>query len=376
MTGACDGASLTAGQPSLPCTPCLRRAWLVARLAGHIELAWAARRPLPAVLALPDDELIAALTGEQRSRVTAEYERFDAKRARARCRTERITAVCRCDSRYPAGLKELPDPPAVLHVLGDPTRIDRFLRGDVVAIVGARRATPYGIEQARALGRGLATAGVTVVSGMALGVDSAAHMGALDICGPTVAVLAGGPDRPYPASKRRLHERIAVHGLVVSEMPPGTGARRWCFPARNRLIAALTRATVVVEAGARSGSLITAALAAELGRDVAATPGLVTAPLAEGTNGLIADGARLVRGPHDVLELLFGASAPRLTDPPAESLPEDLRSLLDRIGSGRDSVSALVGDGLGVDAVLAGLAQLELRGRIRRAPGGRYACTG
>jgi DNA processing protein len=210
---------------------------------------------------------------------------------------------------------------------------------------------------------------------MALGVDSAAHAGALEARGATVAVLAGGPDRAYPASKRRLHERIAADGLVVSEMPPGTPARRWCFPARNRLIAALARVTVVVEAGARSGSLITASLAADIGREVAATPGPVTAPLSAGTNNLIADGARLVRGPHDVLELLFGASAPPSAPAPAADLPADLRDMLERIGSGCDTVGALAAAGLGVDAVLAGLAQLELRGRVRRAAGGRYAPT-
>lgn len=325
------------------------------------------------MLSLPDEELIAALAGDQRVRVEAEYEDFDSDRARQRCSAERVVAFCRCDWRYPVGLGDLPDPPAVLHVRGEIGRLDRSLRGDGVAIVGARRATPYGIEQARGIAGGLAAAGVTVVSGMALGVDSAAHVGALERGGATVAVLAGGPERAYPASKRQLHARIADAGLVVSEMPPGTAARRWCFPARNRLIAALTCATVVIEAGTRSGSLITASLATDLGRDVAAVPGLVTSPLAAGTNGLIADGARLVRGAHDVLELLYGAAAPSLTTALEDTLPADLRDLLERIGGGHDSVGALTADGTGVDAVLAGLAQLELRGRIRRTAGGRYA---
>ena len=357
-----------------PCARCLRRAWLVARLAGHIEHAWTARRSLPAVLSLPDGELIAALSGSQRHHIEHEHEHFAPQRARRWCASTRVTPICRCDPRYPAGLHDLLDAPAVLHVLGDVERLRWLADGDAAAIVGARRASPYGIEQARGLARGLAAAAVPVVSGMALGVDSAAHAGALDAHGPTVAVLAGGPDRAYPASKRRLHERIATDGLVVSEMPPGTPVRRWCFPARNRLIAALTRVTVVVEAGARSGSLITASLATELGREIAATPGPVTAPLSAGTNGLIADGARLVRGPHDVFELLFGAAAPSVPEP-AEDLPADLRDLLERVGNGCDTVGALAAAGLGVDAVLAGLAQLELRGRIRRAAGGRYAPT-
>ncbi|ADB52090.1 DNA-processing protein DprA [Conexibacter woesei] len=364
MTGASTG-----------CADCLRRAWLIARLSGHIERAWAARRPLPAVLSLADDELIAALAGEQRRRIAREYDRFDAALARERCVDCGLTAICRCAPHYPQRLRDLPDAPAVLHLLGRADRFEQLIEADGVAIVGARRATPYGIEQARGIARGLAAAGITVVSGMALGIDAAAHTGALEASGSTLAVLAGGAERAYPASKRRLHERIAASGVVVSEMPPGTPIRRWAFPARNRTIAALARLTVVVEAGERSGSLITATLALDLGRDVAAVPGLVTAPLAAGTNGLIAEGARLIRGPQDVLELLFGADAPRVPgNAVASGLPADLRALLERVGSGQDTVAALTADGLPVDAALAGLAQLELRGKVRRTTGGRYAC--
>jgi DNA processing protein len=365
----------------LPCAACLRRSWLIARLAGHIEWAWLARRPLPAVLALPDAELIAALAGGERGRIEREYEAFDPHAARAACAATAVVALCRCDARYPTGLRELSDAPAVLHVHRDAERFVRCAAGDAVAIVGARRASPYGLEQARGLARGLAAAGVTVVSGMALGIDAAAHVGALDASGLTVAVLAGGPERAYPASKRRLHARIVARGVVVSELPPGAQARRWGFPARNRIIAALARATVVVEASERSGSLITAGLAADLGREVAAVPGLVTSPLSEGTHGLIADGARLVRDARDVLELLFGADSPRLARVPdalgagrraAGALAADLQELLGEIGSGHDTVAALTHGERKLDATLAGLAQLELRGRVRRTPGGRY----
>lgn len=359
-----------------PCPTCLRRSWLVARLAGHIELAWLARRPLPALLTLADDALMAALAGAERAGIAGEYECFDPVAASARAADAGVIALCACDARYPACLRDLPDPPSVLYLRGSVERFDRCLASDRVAIVGARRATPYGLEQASSLARGIAAAGLAVVSGMALGVDAAAHAGALAAGGLTLAVLAGGPERPYPASKRELHRRIVATGAVVSELPPGTNARRWCFPARNRIIAALAHATVVIEAGERSGSLITATLAAELGRDIAAVPGLVTAPLAAGTNALIADGARLVRGPHDVLELLFGAAAPSCPGAPAEDLEPDLRALLDRVGGGADTVAALTAGGGRIDAVLAGLAQLELRGRIRRAAGGRYVPTG
>lgn len=356
-----------------PCDICLRRAWLIARLAGHIERAWLARRPLPAVLSLPDGELIAALGGAQQESVTADYERFDAAAARRSCRAHGVTALCGCDARYPERLRELADAPAVLHVLGDVGRFERLLGAECVAIVGARRATAYGLAQARRLGRGIAAAGLTVVSGMALGVDSAAHAGALDVDGGTVAVLAGGADRPYPPSKRLLHGQIAARGAVVSELPPGTRAHRWSFPARNRIIAALGGLTVVVEAGERSGSLITASLALDLGREVGAVPGLVTAPLAAGSNSLIVDGARLVRGPEDVLEALLGPGAPTAAELEREQLRGDLAELLDKVGGGEDTVAALVAGGLPLDAALAGLAQLELRGHVQRAAGGRYA---
>ncbi len=360
------------------CTPCLRRSWLVARLAGHIELAWSARRGSAALLALDDEALIAALAGSRGETIAAEYGRFDAAAARRRCAAAGVEPLCRCAARYPAPLHDLPDAPAVLYVHGDVGRLERALAGDRVAIVGARRATPYGLEQARGLGRGLAAAGLAVVSGMALGVDAAAHVGALEVDGLTLAVLACGPERAYPASKRRLHARIAATGAVVAELPPGTPVRRWCFPARNRIIAALAQATVVVEAGVRSGSLITAGQAADLGREVGAVPGLVTAPLAAGTNELIADGARLVRGPRDVLELLFGVTATRpalFDDERAAGLEPDLRDLLARVRGGCDTVSALAGEGADVDASLAGLAQLELRGLVRRGAGGRYTAT-
>ncbi|HET6447487.1 MAG TPA: DNA-processing protein DprA [Conexibacter sp.] len=363
---------------AVPCTRCLRRSWLIARLAGHIELAWRARRGRAGLLALDDQELIASLAGEQRAAISAAYERFDGEGARRACAASAVHAVCRCNARYPAPLHDLRDAPAVLYVHGELAHLERALATDRVAIVGARRATEYGLQQACALGRGLAAAGLTVVSGMALGVDAAAHVGALDADGLTIAVLACGPEQPYPASKRHLHRRIAAAGAIVAELPPGTPVRRWCFPARNRIIAALAQATVVVEAGERSGSLITAGQAADLGREVAAVPGLVTAPMAAGTNALIADGAQLVRGVHDMLELLFGASArsllPAASNNRVDSLDPDLRVLFERIGGGCDTVARLAGGG-GVDAVLAGLAQLELRGLIRRGPGGRYTVT-
>jgi DNA processing protein len=224
--------------------------------------------------------------------------------------------------------------------------------------------------------RGLAAAGVTVVSGMALGVDSAAHAGALEAGGRTVAVLAGGADVPYPASKRALHARIAELGCVVSELPPGLGPHRWAFPARNRLIAALAHMTVVVEAAERSGSLITAEFAADLGREVGAVPGPVTTWRSAGANALLRDGATLVRDARDVLDAVLGVEDGRAATgshtaarPPLEPR---LHRLLDAVETGRDTVGALARHPAEVAEVVAGLTELELLGALRRVAGGRY----
>ncbi len=174
-----------------------------------------------------------------------------------------------------------------------------------MTVVGARRASSYGREIARELGRELAAAGFLVVSGLAFGIDACAHRGALD-AGLTVAVLGCGADVAYPAAHRSLWRRISEQGLVLSELPPGTGAWRWTFPARNRIMAALAGMTVVVEAAQRSGSLITADLAADLGRDLGAVPGPVNSRASAGANDLLAGGACLIRDAQDVLDAMLG----------------------------------------------------------------------
>ena len=274
-------------------------------------------------------------------------------------------------------MRELAAPPAALHIAGRSEIVLDDEAAPAVAVVGARAASPYGIEVARGLGRGLAAAGLTVISGMARGIDSAAHWGALDVGGATVAVLAGGAERAYPASARSLHARIRAGGAVVSELPPGTANRRWMFPARNRLIAGLAALTVVVEAGSGSGALLTAAIAHELGRPVAAVPGRVTSPLAVGPHALIADGAALVTGAGDVLDRLAvtpsAADAGRLGPRCARAaLPADQRALLGALAEGQPTETALARAGLGTDAGLAALAALELAGLIAREPGGRW----
>ena len=352
------------------CDECLARSWLLSRLAANLEVA---RSQIELLLALEDTELAAAVGGEQHDLVLEELARLDVDLLRAGSANAGLELICRCDARYPGRLTELRSPPAVLYVAGGLERFLEIVDGEPVAVVGARRPSPYGTEVARSLGRGLGCSGLTVVSGMALGIDSAAHAGALAAGARTVAVLPGGADRPYPAGKRSLHAEIRATGAAVSELAPGSPVWRWTFPARNRLIAALAAMTVVVEAGERSGALLTARFARGLGRPVGAVPGNISSPMATGANGLLAAGANVVRGPQDVLDTLFGAGvrgAPRDDRP---DLAPELRPLLAAIGAGHDTAAALARSGFAPEDHLAALAALELAGYVRRGVGGRFS---
>jgi DNA processing protein len=367
------------------CAGCLRRAALIASLAGRIDVAWRLRAGRPRLLALADEELLewAGWPEAQRG-----YEAFNADFEADRVVAAGCSAVCRCSPAYPPALHDLPDPPAVLFVRG---RFELVGGSDGAAIVGSRTASDYGRQVARALAAGLAKAGVAVVSGMALGIDEQAHRGALEAGGPTVAVLGCGADRPYPRRSRALHERIAATGCVVSELPPGAPPRRWTFPARNRLIAALSVGTIVVEGGERSGSLITADFASELGRFVAAVPGQVTARMAAGPHLLLKSGAELVRDAHDVLDLLYGATAREAPAPaplvigvpaapqapagaaaPPADLDPRLLGLLRAIEDGRGTFAELSATPDAARSLALDLGELELRGLVRRVFGGRY----
>jgi DNA processing protein len=379
----------TGGEPARACPECLARAWLLARLSSHLDRV---RDRIDALLALGDDALIGALAGRAEGDVRREREAFDPADALAQCAAARLAPICRCDPGYPVRLTALTAPPALLYIGGVPGTLDALADSEPVAVVGARRASPYGLEVARALGRGLGAAGVPVVSGMALGIDGAAHGAALEAGGVTVAVLAASPERAYPASARVLHRRIVAAGAVVSELGPGVAVRRWMFPARNRIIAALSAMTVVVAARERSGGLVTARVAGELGRTVGAVPGQVTAPLARGTHRLLRAGATLIRGPEDVLDALYGAASadggagggrqgggtrtrlrPRAAaGPRPPALAPELGRLLDALADGHPVSEAFAQAELGVDAGLAALAALELSGRVRRQPGGRF----
>ncbi len=358
---------------SWPCAACLRRTWLLRELGGAIEIARRNRQRLPDMLALGDRVLARALLDDRGDEILRRVRELDAGALHAAYPAAGLVAICRHDPRYPSSLLEDRAPPAVLGARG---RLE-LLEGEAIAVVGTRRCSADGAEIARGLGRGLAVAGVTVVSGMALGIDSAAHEGALQAGGPTIAVLAGGADVPYPARKRTLYAAIAQTGLILAELPPGTGARRWMFPARNRIIAALAGATVVVEAAQRSGSLITAELALETGREVGAVPGPVLSWRSAGVNALLRDGATLIRDAADAVELALGVDGAAINrgDGRLAGLPADLRGLLARLTGAHASVDALAASPTELDGVLTGLAELELRGLVRREPDGRWAPT-
>jgi DNA processing protein len=277
-------------------------------------------------------------------------------------------SVARGRSGYPPLLAELHDPPARLFFRGGPADL---LARPAVAIVGARSCSSYGAQVARELARELAGAGVVVVSGLARGIDGEAHRGALAGDGVTVAVLGCGIDRDYPRSHAELARRIAEDGLVVSEYPPGVEPAPWRFPARNRIIAGLALATVVVEARERSGALITADFALELGRDVFAVPGEITAALSAGTNDLLRQGAAPLLSADDILGAIGLERAPpartAVLSPAAEAVRATLR---DGARAADELVRAV---GLGSAEVAAALVELELAGLATSAEG-VYRC--
>ncbi|MEA2388112.1 MAG: processing protein [Thermoleophilaceae bacterium] len=359
-----------------PCASCLRRTALIGLLSPHIGGKLGERRRAGQLLAMPDERLIEAVGGSKKSEARALVSDFDPEARLDEMARAGLDGVCRHDPLYPRQLTELGDPPALLHSTAARAALAELYSRPVAAIVGTRRASAYGLEVATAIGRGLAAAGVTVVSGLALGIDAAAHRGALDGGGPTLAVLGCGADRPYPRAHRSLYDRIRACGSVVSELPPGAAPARWTFPARNRIMAALAQVTVVVEAAERSGSLITAGFAEDLGRDVCAVPGRVTARMAAGANRLLVDGAQVIRGPDDVLDLIFGAGgweAPRSDAAALESeLDPGLRRVLAAVEAG-DVLDEAGGEPtLPPSELRAALGRLELLGLVRRDGLGAY----
>jgi DNA processing protein len=323
----------------MACVDCRQRAALLAALAPAIErLQPLTRQSLLELLALSDERLCHAVGVEDIGRMLRGIRTHDARRTPgAICRAARGEdprapsrradaalsagdtpargvpgAICRHDPGYPLALAQLDSAPAVLHTTCQPEQLGELLAAPTVAILGERAHSGYAHEVTFALARDLATAGVTIISGLHQGIDGIAHHGALHAGGRTIAVTGSAPEIPHPRQLDHLHRCILLRGAAISEFPPGfSPPRPWCFLAGQRIIAALASIVVVIEAGERSSTLLAAQVAADLGRDVAVVPGRVTDPGGQGTFALLRDGAHPVGSAQDVLELIHGAGVGR-----------------------------------------------------------------
>lgn len=358
------------------CPDCLRRARLLAHLAPYIEkiATGAPGSRSPELLRLSNEDLAGAVAPKVATQVLTQVAAVPEHRFAADLLAARCWACCRHDQRYPNGLRDAADAPWALIGRGDPALLEQLEPEACVTVVGARRASTYGREVAHELARELAATGLLVVSGLAFGIDACAHRGALD-AGRTVAVLGCGADVAYPTAHRSLWRQIDERGLILSELPPGTGPWRWTFPARNRIMAALAGMTVVVEAAQRSGSLITADLAADLGRDLGAVPGPVNSRGSAGANDLLAGGACLVRNAQDVLDAMLGPGV-RRAERSGPRLEPELTAVLAAVEGGEESCDAIAAQlDLSGAEVASALAALEALGYVTCSLVGVYSRT-
>ena len=317
----------------------------------------------------PRDVLEALLAGRSHAAdVTARSVRSRAAAAIARAGKRGITPILWSDAAYPPMLAAIIDPPPVLWLRGCVSALDR----PAVAIVGSRAGSPYALSVAERLAADLAAHGLAVVSGLARGVDSAAHRGALAASGTTIAVFGSGADVVYPSEHEGLAHEIAERGAVVSELQPGTRPLPLFFPMRNRIISGLSRAVVVIEAGEKSGSLITARLALEQGRDVLAVPGNVLSGRNRGGHALLKDGAKIVETADDILEELGFAAAPAPAPGGRRAVSADPVVACLTPGEACDLDAIVERSGFSIARLLPRLFELELQGLIRRAGGGRF----
>ena len=319
------------------------------------------------ILAASHRELSRVVPAKLASRILDAGARESLERVATWLQDPSNSVITLSDARYPQSLLQIPDPPPVLYVKG---RAD-LLNVPALAVVGSRHATPQGAALAESFATSLSDAGLTIVSGLALGIDAAAHRGGLAARSSSIAVVGTGLDIVYPARNRALAHDLAERGALVSEFPLGTGPIAGNFPRRNRLISGLARGCLVIEAAAQSGSLITARLANEQGREVFAVPGSVHSPLSKGCHELIKQGAKLVESARDVLEELH-LPVPSPTAPGPSTQPRE-DALLEHLGFDPCDIDTLAArSGLPSDAVSALLTQLEIDGRVAAMPGGKY----
>jgi DNA processing protein len=352
------------------CVRCLRRSWLLAELGGVLDCNCRGDGRLFDLLALPDEHLLRALAGRRGDELCQRHARF---RPDELADVAGVEAICWHDDLYPRTLRGTAAAPPTLFVRGGLSRLARLTARPVVAVVGTTRATDYGVEMSRAIARGLAASGVTVVSDLADGIASAAHEGSLAAGGEGLAVFAGGLDVSAPVRRLSLLLRTARAGAALSELPCGTPPRRWSSAAAIRNVAALAELTIVVEAADSRRELAGATIARKLGRTVAAVPGRVTSRASCGPIALLRQGASLVTGPGDVLDLLcVGERRAQSAHAEGERLPLRLREVLERVGAGADTPQRLTGAGGDAGAILQALSELELLGLLTRGHGGRY----
>lgn len=348
---------------------CLRPTSLDTRAARALKVLLDDAPPLP--FDAPVDQYLNRLADDLGIQPAERAAAFDAARgyadaALSRAKQQGLRAISLADPAYPVWLRQIVDPPGVIWVRGQLADLGR----PAVAIVGSRHATPTGLALGRQLAEGLAEAGFLIVSGLARGVDGVSHEGALAVGGQTLGVLGCGADVVYPAEHRDLAARVAASGGVVSELLPGTTPKAHHFPLRNRIIAGLSRAVVVIEAGFQSGSLITARMALEQGREVLAVPGNVMSGRNRGCHALIKDGARLVETVDDVLDELGWARSETARQSTAKALETSKLEAKMAAGEVYDADRLAQVTGWGPSQLLAELAALEIDGRLIRVPGG------
>lgn len=372
-------SSLSAQWLFLTCLPKFGRTRRRAMLATNLDLTDLLTRNSATLRAhgLHAETVAAILAWQQKDEANASVNAV--RQALQGCERHGIGIVCWQHSDYPEALRHIHDAPLVLYTRGDSS----LLSHEQIGIIGSRNATPAGLDHARRFAAELSERRLLVTSGLALGVDGAAHAGALDAGHATIAVIGCGLDRVYPNQHRRLGERVIESGLMVSEYPPGTPARAAHFPQRNRIISGLSRGILVVEAGLKSGSLITARMALEQGREVFAIPGSIHSPVARGCHHLIKQGARLVDQVDDILEELgaswslpAGCALPEqmATQPvssPVDALDSREIAVFEALGYDPQSTDALcAATGLPADQLVQSLLLLELEGLVSSAPGG------
>jgi DNA processing protein len=356
------------------CWRCRRRAWLLSELSGPLEFVACRPDRLQELLALPDRELLAAAGGRRADELRARYDSFKAPPPEP---DPKAQSICSHHPGYPPGLRH-PAAPAMLEVLGTTERLSTLTAEPLVAIVGASRASDYGVAMAQSIARQLAVCGIGVVASLTDGVAAAAHAGSLEGRGASIAVMGGGVGISCPARRRSLYQRLLDRGCAVSELPWDCRGRRWGQLASERILVALASLTVVVEADETVADLAPARIAQALGRRLAALPGRVTSPLSRGTHSLLREGASLIRGAHDVLELLYtgdaAVPAPALTPAAAAAgaIDTGLRLTLERVGAGYDTPSKLARAGVDPATVMLALTELEVMGLLVRGDGGRY----